>query len=133
VVKSDAVYVQGSMWQALNTCERQPTDHVLSGQVAEDEKGKGKAAMFDETQPEAMRVLQRVVDEVLAVLFDSRRQSCHGLVLNNFVSCSGFKQLLAKFHLACQVLFGAVEKQESQPAADSTAGKTNGKPAIQSK
>lgn len=72
-----------------------------------------------------MRYLQRVVDEVLAVLFDSRRQSCHGLVLNNFVSCSGLKQLLAKFQVACQALFDAVDAQETQPAADSSAGNAN--------
>ena len=87
---------------------------------------KGKSVMFDQTAPEAMRYLQRVVDEILAVLFDSRRQSCHGLVLNNFVSCSGFKQLLAKFQLACQCLFDSVDKQEAHPEADSAAAKTNG-------
>lgn len=90
-------------------------------------KGKGKSIMFDQGAPEAMRYLQRVVDEVLAVLFDSRRQSCHGLVLNNFVSCSGFKQLLAKFQVACQCLFAAVDKQEAQPEADSAVAKTAGK------
>ena len=73
-----------------------------------------------------MRYLQRVVDEILAVLFDSRRQSCHGLVLNNFVACSGFKQLLAKFQAACQCLFSAVDRQEAQPEADAAAGKTAG-------
>lgn len=60
---------------------------------------------------EGMRYLQRVVDEVLAVLFDNRRQSCHGLVLNNFVSCSGFKQLLVNFQTACEILFEAAEHQ----------------------
>lgn len=83
--------------------------------------------MFDQTTPEAMRYLQRVVDEVLAVLFDGRRQSCHGLVLNNLVSCSGFKQLLAKFQVACQCLFDAVDQQEAQPEAESAAAKANGK------
>lgn len=86
--------------------------------------------MFDQAAPEAMRYLQRVVDEVLAVLFDSRRQSCHGLVLNNFVSCSGFKQLLAKFQLACQCLFDAVDKQEAQPEADPAVAKTAGKHSL---
>ena len=98
---------------------------VCCCQAAED--SKDKRAMFDEATPEAMRYLQRVVDEVLAVLFDSRRQSCHGLVLNNFVSCSGFKQLLAKFQMACQCLFTAVDNQEAQPAAGSPDAKANGK------
>ena len=93
-------------------------------------KGKGKSTVFDQGAPEAMRYLQRVVDEVLAVLFDSRRQSCHGLVLNNFVSCSGFKQLLAKFQVACQCLFDAVDKQEAQPEADPAAAKTAGKHSL---
>lgn len=95
----------------------------MCAQVAEDEKGKGKQTMFDQAQPEAMRYLQRVVDEVLAVLFDNRRQSCHGLVLNNFVSCSGFKQLLAQFQVACQMLFGAVDRQEAEPETDATIAK----------
>ena len=99
---------------------------MVPDQVAEDDKGKGKGPMLPQGQPEAMRYLQRVVDEILAVLFDSRRQSCHGLVLNNFVSCSGFKQLLAQFQVACQVLFDAVDRQEAQPQADSAAGKANG-------
>ncbi|DBB00800.1 TPA: hypothetical protein ACH3X1_000730 [Trebouxia sp. C0004] len=94
--------------------------------VAEDDKGKSKGPMFHQGQPEAMRYLQRVVDEVLAVIFDSRRQSCHGLVLNNFVSCSGFKQLLVQFQVACQVLFDAVDRQEAQPEADPAAGKAHG-------
>ena len=99
---------------------------MVPDQVAEDDKGKGKGPMFHQGQPEAMRYLQRVVDEVLAVLFDGRRQSCHGLVLNNFVSCSGFKQLLAQFQVACQVLFDAVDRQEAQSEADPAAGKANG-------
>lgn len=97
----------------------------LHNQV-EDSKGKGKSIILDQTAPDTMRYLQRVVDEILAVLFDSRRQSCHGLVLNNFVACSGFKQLLAKFQAACQCLFDAVDKQEAQPEADPAAGKTTG-------
>ncbi|KAL0033594.1 hypothetical protein WJX79_006288 [Trebouxia sp. C0005] len=97
-------------------------------QGAEDDKGKGKGPLYHQGQPEAMRYLQRVVDEVLAVLFDSRRQSCHGLVLNNFVSCSGFRQLLAQFQVACQVLFDAVDMQEAQPEADPAAGKAKGMP-----
>ena len=97
---------------------------MVPDQVAEDSKGKGKGPMFPQGQPEAMRYLQRVVDEVLAVLFDSRRQSCHGLVLNNFVSCSGFKQLLAQFQVACHALFDAVDRQEAQP--DAAAGTANG-------
>ena len=99
-------------------------------QAAEGSKGKGKSVMFDQATPEAMRYLQRVVDEVLAVLFDSRRQSCHGLVLNNLVSCSGFKQLLAKFQVACRCLFAAVDQQETQPEADSAAAKANGKASL---
>ena len=74
-----------------------------------------------------MRYLQRVVDEVLAVLFDHRRQSCHGLVLNNFVSCSGFKQLLAKFQVACRVLFEAVDRQEAQLDGQPIGGKADGR------
>ena len=93
----------------------------------EDGKGKGKSIMFDQAAPDTIRYLQRVVDEILAVLFDSRRQSCHGLVLNNFVACSGFKQLLAKFQAACQCLFHAVDKQEAQPEADPAAAKATGK------
>ena len=100
-------------------------DLLLHNQV-EDSKGKGKSIMFDQAAPDTMRYLQRVVDEILAVLFDSRRQSCHGLVLNNFVACSGFKQLLAKFKAACQCLFDAVDKQEAQPQADPAAAKTTG-------
>lgn len=76
-------------------------------------KGNGMGTLFVEPTREGMRYLQRVVDEVLAVLFDSRRQSCHGLVLNNFVSCSGFKQLLAKFKTACDLLFETVEHEEA--------------------
>ena len=76
-------------------------------------KGNGMGLLFIETTSEGERYLQRVVDEVLAVLFDSRRQSCHGLVLNNFVSCSGFKQLLARFKTACDLLFQAVSHQEA--------------------
>ena len=101
-------------------------DLFLHNQV-EDSQGKGKSIMFDQAAPDTMRYLQRVVDEILAVLFDSRRQSCHGLVLNNFVACSGFKQLLAKFQAACQCLFTAVDKQEAQSEADPTAAKTAGK------
>ena len=99
---------------------------MVPDQVGEDDKGKGKGPMLPQGQPEALRYLQRVVDEILAVLFDSRRQSCHGLVLNNFVSCSGFKQLLVQFQVACQVLFDAVDRQEAQPEADPAVGKANG-------
>lgn len=110
------------MWQLINN--RNLPDLFLHNQV-EDSQGKGKSIMFDQAAPDTMRYLQRVVDEILAVLFDSRRQSCHGLVLNNFVACSGFKQLLAKFQAASQCLFTAVDKQESE--ADPTAAKTAGK------
>ena len=83
--------------------------------------------MVDQASPEAIRYLHRMVDEVLAVLFDSRRQACHGLVLNNFVSCSGFKELLAKFKVACQCLFDAVDKQEAELEANParSTGKTS--------
>ena len=101
----------------------------MLAQAVQDSKGKGKAIAYDETQPEALRYLQRVVDEVQAVLFDSRRQSCHGLVLNNFVSCSGFRALLAKYQLACQALFDAVDKEESQSQAIAQKGTANGEQA----
>ena len=104
----------------------------MYAQVAVDDKGKGKQTMFDQAQPEGMRYLQRVVDEVLAVLFDNRRQSCHGLVLNNFVSCSGFKQLLAQFQVACQMLFGAVDKQEAEPKTDPAAATGTSSELLQS-
>lgn len=111
---------------AFSLTESHSLDLLLHDQV-EDGNGKGKSTTFDQAAPDTMRYLQRVVDEILAVLFDSRRQSCHGLVLNNFVACSGFKQLLAKFQAACQCLFHAVDKQEAEPQADSAAAKTTGK------
>lgn len=67
-----------------------------------------------------MRYTQRMVDEITAVLFDARRQSCHGLVLNRFVAFSGFKQLLNAFQLACQNLFNIVQTDQ-QPSKVSGA------------
>lgn len=95
-------------------------------QISDDNKGKSVSTPFDQSKPEGMRYTQRVVDEIVAVLFDSRRQSCHGLVLNRFIAFSGFKQLLVAFQNACHTLFTIIREAEAQPAAESTEAQSPG-------
>lgn len=95
-------------------------------QVSDDDKGKGVGPLVDQSKPEGMRYMQRIVDEIIAVLFDSRRQSCHGLVLNRFIAFSGFKQLLVAFQHACHTLFTIVTEAETQPAAPSAEAISGG-------
>ena len=91
-------------------------------QVSDDDKGKGVGPVMDQSKPEGMRYMQRIVDEIIAVLFDSRRQSCHGLILNRFIAVSGFKQLLVAFQHACHTLFTIVREAETHPAAPIASG-----------
>lgn len=97
-------------------------------QIADNDKGKGVATSFDQSRSPAtgMRYTQRTVDELIAVLFDSRRQSCHGLVLNRFIAFSGFKELLKAFQTACQTLFAIINDADAQPTTDSAEAKAAG-------
>lgn len=77
-----------------------------------------------------MRCTQRIIDEVTAVLFDGRRQSCHGLVLNRFIAFSGFKELLKAFQTACHTLFAIMEDADAGPMAGTIEAKSTGTVAI---
>lgn len=95
-------------------------------QISDDDKGKDVATSLDRTKPEGMRCTQRIIDEVTAVLFDGRRQSCHGLVLNRFIVFSGLKELLKAFQTACHTLFAIMADADAEPMVGTIEAKSTG-------
>ena len=63
--------------------------------------------------------LERMTDDVAAVLFDTRRRTAHSLVLNFWVACGGLQSFLNHFHSALEQLWAAVD---AEAAAKSMRG-----------
>ncbi|GAX74557.1 hypothetical protein CEUSTIGMA_g2006.t1, partial [Chlamydomonas eustigma] len=61
--------------------------------------------------------LVRVAEEAVAMLFDSRRRSCHVLILNFFVALGGLDSLLLAFKRATDGLWASVELKEAKAGA----------------
>lgn len=65
----------------------------------------------------------RVVEELMAVLFDVRRHTCHSLVLNYFVAGGGLNVLVGQFHILQQLMWQELELKEQSHNARTSAGK----------
>lgn len=72
----------------------------------------------------------RVLDDVAAVLYDSRRQSCHSLVLSAWVAVGGLEDLIDLFNRESNTLWAEADKEavrnsnlgQQAPPATSPAG-----------
>lgn len=58
----------------------------------------------------------------MAVLFDTRRRTCHSLVLNYFIAGGGLSMLVQQFGALQQVLWQELELKRSQPEHSAGAG-----------
>ena len=54
----------------------------------------------------------RIIEELMSVLFDVRRHTCHSLVLNYFVAGGGLKVLVQQFAALQQLMWQELEVKE---------------------
>ncbi|KAI5385562.1 E3 ubiquitin-protein ligase UPL1 isoform X2 [Lathyrus oleraceus] len=66
------------------------------------------------------RYLGKVVDDMAALIFDSRRRSCYPAMVNNFYVHGTFKELLTTYEATCQLLWTL---PRSIPTSDIDLGK----------
>lgn len=77
--------------------------------------------------------LNRLAEEVHMALFDSRRRSCHALILNYFVAVGGLDALAARFGDAVDALWAAMDMPAAAAAAAApTASATTGTDVVMS-
>jgi len=90
----------------------------------------GMEDMEDTVQGEQLqrwlRHAVRVVEQLSAVLFDSRRRSCHCLVLNFFIRFNGVALLSRQFQNSVQMLWQCQQLEERMKVAPPNDGPSTG-------
>lgn len=81
----------------------------------------GAGAAAPAAAPPTNSHLCRLSDEIMALLFDSRRRSCHLLILNFFLALGGLDALLVRFKQATEQLWAAIDAQQQRHQQEAAA------------
>ncbi|KAJ7557451.1 hypothetical protein O6H91_05G127400 [Diphasiastrum complanatum] len=86
--------------------------------------GHGSFADFDTSMSVKCRFLGKIVDDVVPILFDSRRRTCNTVIVNNLYAHGVIKKLLISFQATSQLL--GTGSQSTGSPMDTESGKTEG-------
>ncbi|BFI34167.1 E3 ubiquitin-protein ligase HUWE1 [Marchantia polymorpha subsp. ruderalis] len=84
--------------------------------------GHGTTSQLEPPVSVKCRYLGKVVEDIIAVVFDSRRRTCNTVLVNNLFAHGGIKQLLVTFEATSQLLWRVPQ------ASGSPMDTENGKP-----
>ncbi|KAJ7561891.1 hypothetical protein O6H91_03G045900 [Diphasiastrum complanatum] len=76
--------------------------------------GHGAGSDFEASISVKCRFLGKIVDDVVAILFDSRRRTCNTVIVNNLYAHGVIKKLLTTFQVTSHLL-GTVSQSTSSP------------------